>query len=173
MRFRPARARAGLVALLLWALGPAAGGAAAQSCSDMLVGTEDLEQILDQTLGSLRGLVDHQSVSIDPASSACYVRVSLSSSIQLQSGAACTLQACSSVIFRDKSIALRDFDVAGCDPVFRLFGLSRHVPSRYVDASARIRRHCDSSGFDIGGVEAVTIAGVPKLRIGFRLTPSR
>jgi hypothetical protein len=164
------QARTALLGPLLVALGLAAGGAAAQSCSDMLVGTEDLEQILDQTLGGLRGLVDHQSVSIDPASSACYVRVSLSSSVQLQSGAACTLQACSSVIFRDKSIALRDFDVTGCDPVFKLFGLSRHVPSHYVDASARIRRHCDSSRFNIGAVQAVTVAGVPKLRIGFRLT---
>jgi len=167
------RARLAVVTLSIVALGLPIDGAAAQSCSDMLVGAEELEQILDQTLGGLRGLVNRQSVSIDPASSACYVRVNLSSSIELQSGAACNLQACSSVIYRDKSIALRDFDVTGCDPVFKIFGLSRHVPSRYVDASARIRRHCDSGEFDIDGVGPVTIAGVPKLRIGFRPTPPR
>jgi hypothetical protein len=162
-----------MAVLLTGALLLAQGEASAQGCRDMLVGAEDLEQILDQTLGGLRGMVEQQSVSIDPGSSACYVRLRLSSSIQLQSGAACTLQACSSVIYRDKSIALRDFDVSGCEPVFRLFGLSRHVPSRFVDASARIRSHCDSSDFDIDRVGAVTIAGVPKIRFGFRLTPAR
>jgi hypothetical protein len=92
----------------------------------------------------------------------------LATSVQLQSGASCTLDGCTSVIAREKSLALRDFDVTGCDPVFKMFGLSRHVPSTYVDASARIRQHCASDDFEIEGVSAVRIAGAPKLRIVFR-----
>jgi hypothetical protein len=115
--------------------------------------------------------VEHRSVSIDPGSKACYVRLSLTTSAMSQSGAACRLNGCSVVIFRRQDIALRDFDVAGCDPLFNVFGLSRHVPSAFADASARIRQHCGSGDFEIDRVKAVQIAGQSKLRIGFRPMP--
>jgi len=134
----------------------------------MIVGADDLEDVLDQTLGGFRGLVDHRSVIIDPSSGACSIRMSLTSSVKLQSGALCTLDACTTVVSRGKSLALREFEVAGCDPVFKMFGLSRHVPSTYADAGARIRQQCGSDDFEIDRVSAVSIAGSPKLRIVFR-----
>jgi hypothetical protein len=137
----------------------------------MIVGAEELDEILAQTLGSLRGFVDRRSILIDPSSSACYIRFSLSTSVLSQSGASCRLDGCSSVIFRRQDIALRDFDIVGCDPLFNVFGLSRHVPAAYTDARARIRQQCGSDDFEIDGVTVVRVAGVPKLRIRFRPTP--
>jgi hypothetical protein len=134
----------------------------------MTVGAEELDEILDQTLGSLRNVVDQRSVSIDPSSRACYVRFSLTTSALAQLGAACRLDGCSSVLHRQKSLALHDFDVSGCEPLFSVFGLSRHVPSTYVDASARIRQHCGSDDFEIDSVMVVRMAQEPKLRISFR-----
>jgi len=83
------------------------------------------------------------------------------------------LHGCSAVIYRKKKIALHAFDVTGCDPLFEIFGLSRHLPSAYVDASARIRQQCGSGDFEIDGVKVVQIAGAPKLRISFRPTMAR
>ena len=141
---------------------------AGPQCPDMIVGAEELDQILDQTLGTLRGLVDRRSVLIDPSSGSCYVRFSLTVSALSQSGASCRLDGCSSIIFRRQDIALRDFDVTGCEPLFNGFGLSRHVPAAYADASARIRQHCGADHFEIDGVNAVWIGSAPKLRIHFR-----
>lgn len=134
----------------------------------MLVGADDLEQILDQTLGGLRDFVDQRTVSIDPGSSACYVRVSLTSSALAQLGGSCRLDGCSAVIYDRQQVALRDFDVAGCDALFSAFGVSRHVPSKYADASARIRQHCGAADFEIAGVKVVRIDGVPTLKFQFR-----
>lgn len=145
---------------------------AGPQCPDMIVGAEELDEILDQTLGTLRGLVDRRSVLIDPSSSSCYVRFSLTASALSQSGASCRLDGCSSIIFRRQEIALRDFDVTGCEPLFNVFGLSRHVPAAYADASARIRQHCGADNFEIDGVNAMRIASVPKLQIHFRPAPA-
>ncbi len=147
--------------------------AAEPKCPDMIVGVDELDKVLDQTLGSWRGLVDHRSVSIDPSSNACYLRISLASSKLSQLGAACGLEACSAVLHRPKSIALREFDVTGCDTLFDGLGLPRHVRSTYVDASARVRQQCGSDDFAIDSITVVRIAGEPKLRFGFRSTSAR
>jgi hypothetical protein len=160
-----------IAALVVGTLALPGIAAAEKGCPDLLVSAADLDEILDQTLGNLRGLVDHRAVSIDPSSNACYVRFNLSTSALSQYGATCRLDACSTVIHHRKSIALHEFDLAGCDPLFNVFGLSRHVPSTYVDASARIRQQCGSDDFEIDGVMVVRIAGEPKLRIGFRPAP--
>ena len=159
-----------IVTLVLGTLTLPAIGVAEPKCPDMIVSADDLDEILDQTLGSFRGVVDHRSVSIDPSSSLCYVRFNLTTSALSQFGGSCRLDGCSAVIYRQKSIALRDFDVTGCDPLFEIFGLSHHLPSAYVDASARIRQQCGSGDFEIDGVKVVRIAGAPKLRISFRPT---
>jgi len=137
-------------------------------CADMFVDADDLNEILDQTLGSLRGLVDRRSVVIDVANPACYLRISLSSSALGQSGSACRLDGCSSVVVDRHMVALRDFDVAGCDVVFDGLGLSRHVPLHYTDASARIRQHCGSPDFDISEIRIDRHAPVPRLIFSFR-----
>lgn len=168
-----AAARRRQVALLLMAaLACCAHPASASACPDLIVGPSDLEEILDQTLGNLRGLVDHRAVAIDPAGNSCTVRISLSTSALSQYGGNCALEACSTVLFRQKSLALQQFDVGGCDALFTVFGLSRHVASTYVDASTRIREHCGAGDFDISRVAAVRIAGEPRLRIGFRAAPA-
>lgn len=124
--------------------------------------------MLDQTLGSLRPLVDRRSVQIDPDDRACYLRFRLSTSALEQFGGACRMNGCSTVLHRHKSIALREFDMNGCDPLFNALGLSRRVPSTYIDASRSIRRQCGSDGFEIDRVVPVWSAGEPRLRISFR-----
>jgi hypothetical protein len=163
----------GVVAVVIGAFSCPVIAVPGPQCPDMIVGAEELDAVLDHTLGILRGLVDRRSVLIDPSSSSCYVRFSLTTSALSQSGASCRLDGCSSIIFHRQNIALRDFDVAGCDPLFNVFGLSRHVPAAYVDASARIRQHCGADDFEIDGVDAVRTASVPKLRIHFRRAPAR
>jgi hypothetical protein len=152
---------------------PSAIAAAEPKCADMILSVNELDDVLDQTLGSFRDLVDHRSVSIDPSSNSCYLRISLATSALSQFGAECRLEGCSAVLHRQKSLALRAFDVAGCDTLFNGLGLSRRVPSTYVDASARIRKQCGSDDFAIDSVTVVQIAGEPKLRFGFRSTPAR
>jgi hypothetical protein len=156
-------------ALLAAASAPPPALAAAAKCPDMIVSASDLDEILNQTLGSYRDLVDQHKVVIDPANSACYVRFTLGSTALPQlGGSACNLGGCSTVLGRQQSVALREFDVTGCDGVFDLLGLSRHVPSHYVDASARIRQHCGSADFEISDVSVVQVGGEPKIRFGFR-----
>jgi len=137
-------------------------------CPAMPVSAHDLEQVLDQTLGKLRSLVDQRSVTIEPSSSACYVHLSLASSVFAPSGGSCRLDACSVVITQGRSIALQPFDVAGCDPLFSGFGLSRHVPSTFVDASSRIRAHCGADGYEIERVSVVRGEGPARLQFEFR-----
>lgn len=156
-----------LSALVAAAAALPAMAAAQHRCPDMIVGEGELEGVLDQTLGNLRPLVDQRSVSIDPHGGACYLRIRLTASALSQLGAACTLQGCSTVLHRPKSIALREFDVTGCDALFDGLGLSRHVPSTYVDASARIRQQCGSDDFAIDDVGVVHGGGEPKLRFRF------
>ncbi|HUN90982.1 MAG TPA: hypothetical protein VMU33_02920 [Burkholderiaceae bacterium] len=177
---RRARAISGALALAcgmtLSSSGPAAPAAAAAPprCPDMILGAADLNEIFDETLAGFRDLIDQRSVTIEPSDRACYVRVTLASTALPQvGGAACRLQGCSIVVYDHQSVALRDFDVAGCDAVFDTLGLSRRVPSAYADASARIRQHCGSAGFEIAAVSAVRIGGDPKLRIAFRPTAAR
>jgi hypothetical protein len=153
---------------VLGALALCGASAAGPACPDLLVDRSELEDMLDRTLGGLRPLVDQRAVLIDPDSKNCTLRIELATSALAPYTAACRLDACSSVLHRDKSLALREFDVSGCDPLFDVFGLSRHVPSNYVDASARMRQHCGSDGFEIASVTAVRVAGEAKLRIGFR-----
>jgi hypothetical protein len=177
-RGRPVTIGPAMLVTYFWALvvattSPAAMAAAGPKCPDMIVGVDELGKVLDQTLGGLRELVDHRSVSIDPSSGSCYLRLSLAASALSQFGAACRLEGCSAVLHRPKSLALRDFDVTGCDTLFDGFGLSRHVPSTYVDASARIRQQCGSDDFEIDSVTVVRVAGEPKLRFGFRSTSAR
>jgi hypothetical protein len=160
-------------ALLIATLAFSLVATAAPKCPDLLVGADDLDEVLDQTLGSLRAVVDERSVVIDPSAPACYVRFRLTTSALSQLGAACSLQGCSSILFRDQSIALREFDVAGCEPLFSVFGLSRHVPSTYVNASARIRQQCGSDDFEIAGVTVDRQAQEPKIRIRFRSKADR
>jgi hypothetical protein len=167
-RARAARSLAPFVLLVAAALALPLVAAAGPKCPDMMVSADDLDDVLVQTLGSLRNVVDQRSVSIDPSTKSCYVQFSLTTSALAQLGAACKLQACSTVLYRQKSIALREFDVAGCEPLFSIFGLSRHVPSTYVDASARIRQQCGSDDFEIDGVAVVQLAQEPKIRIRFR-----
>lgn len=161
------------LALVVGTVSSPAMAAAEPKCPDMIVSMDELDEVLDQTLGSLRGLVDHRSVSIDPSSSSCYLRISLATSALSQFGAACRLEGCSEVLHRPRSIALRDFDVTGCDALFNGLGLSRHVPSTYVDASTRISQQCGSDGFEIDSIAVVRIAGEPKLRFAFRSTSAR
>jgi hypothetical protein len=163
-----ARLLAQVVACLAAAIGPTGIAAAEHRCPDLVVGEADLDDVLDQTLGSLRAMVDQRAVSIDPQNAACPVHIVLSTSALSQYSASCRLEGCSAVVARPKSLALREFDVAGCDALFNVFGLSRHLPSTYVDASRRIRQHCGSDDFEIDSVTAVRVAGQPKLRIGFR-----
>jgi hypothetical protein len=150
------------------AIAPIGIAAAEPRCPDLVVGEADLDDILDQTLGSLRAMVNQRAVSIDPENEACHVHIVLSTSALSQYSASCRLEGCSAVVARPRSLALREFDVAGCDALFNVFGLSRHLPSTYVDASRRIRQHCGSDDFEIESVTAVRVAGEPKLRIGFR-----
>lgn len=157
--------------LCAWLALPGAARAA-PPCADMMVDADDLNAILDQTLGSFRSLVDRRAVAIDPAHAACYVRISLTSSALTQSGAGCRLDGCSTVLFDKRSVALRDFDVAGCDVLFDMFGLSRRVPSSYADASARIRQHCGSLDFEIAGVKIDRSGPAPSLRFSFRPAPA-
>jgi len=170
---RAAMAFAQALVLVAVALAPAAIAAAAPKCPAMIVGEGELDGVLDQTLGSWREFIDQRSVSIDPRSEACYLRIRLATAALSQFGAACQMNGCSTVLHRDKSIALRGFDITGCDALFNGIGLSRHVPSTYVDASARIRQQCGSADFEIDGVKVVRIAGAPKLRISFRPTTAR
>jgi hypothetical protein len=169
---RGPRACAAAVCIAIAALGLApvapAAAAAAPGCPDLLVGPEELERILDQTLGSFAGLVDERTVRIDPQDSACYVHFSLSTSALAQLGGACRISGCSTILTRAQSIALRPFDVDGCDPLFTTMGLSRHVPSTFVDSRTRIRQQCGSDDFEIAGVRVVRVQGTPMLRIGFR-----
>lgn len=165
--------RRSLVSTGLALLGAAAAtlpacAADARSCPDLLVDAADLDQIFDRSLGDLRALVDQRAVAIDPASPACYVRFELTSSALAQLGGACRLDGCSSVIFRERSLALRDFDVRGCDALFDGLGLSRRVPAVYADATRRIRQHCGSDGFEIERVTPVRADGEARLRIAFR-----
>jgi len=161
-----------VLALVVGTVSPPAIAAAERQCPDMMVGVDELQDVLDQTLGSVREFVDQRSVSIDPSSNACYLRISLTASKLSQFGAACRLEGCSTVLHRRRSIALHDFDVTGCDALFNGLGLSRHVPSTYVDASARIRQQCGSNDFAIDSITVVRSAGEPKLRFGFRPTPT-
>ena len=124
--------------------------------------------MLDQTLGNLRALVDRRSVTIDPDARACYLRFSLSTSALEQVGGACQLNGCSVVLYRHKSLALREFDVHGCDPLFNVLGFSRRVPSTYIDASKSIRAQCGSDDFEIDRVVPVWSSGQPTLRVSFR-----
>jgi hypothetical protein len=139
----------------------------------MIVGANELEAVLDQTLGDLRALVDQRSVTIDPRSKACYLRISISTSALSQFGAACRLSGCSTILHRPKSLALSEFEFAGCDDLFNGLGLSRHVPSTYVDATARIHQQCTSDDFSIDSVTTARIAGEPGLRFRFRWEPKR
>ena len=66
-------------AVLAPTVAPPAALAAAAKCPDMIVSASDLDEILNQTLGSYRDLVDQHKVVIDPANSACYVRFTLGS----------------------------------------------------------------------------------------------
>jgi len=142
--------------------------AAQPQCPDMILGTDELTGVLDQTLGNLRGMVDQREVSIVPEDATCYLHIRLSSAALAQLGGACRLQACSTLLHQDKSLALRDFDVTGCDVLFDGMGLSRHVASHIVDASARIRQQCGSDDFIIGNITLTQIGGQPKLRFRFR-----
>lgn len=99
------------LALVVGAASPPAIAAAEPKCADMIVSADELDEVLDQTLGSLRDLVEHRSVSIDRSSDSCYLRISLATSALSQFGGACRLEGCSAVLYRQKSIALRDFDV--------------------------------------------------------------
>jgi len=168
---RCATAAAALALLLAAALPGPAPHAAQGGCPDLIVDAGDLNDIFDRNLGSLRALVDQRSVSIDADSPACYVRFDLSASALAQVGASCRLQGCSSVLFRQRSLALREFSVSGCDAVFDGLGLARRVPSTYADASARIRQHCGADGYEIERVTPVRIGGAGRLRIGFRAAP--
>jgi hypothetical protein len=162
-----------VMALVVGAVLPCANAAAAPPCPAMVVGEGELDGVLDQTLGTLREFIDQRSVSIDPGSDACYLRIRLATAALPQFGAACRLEGCSTILHRPKSIALRDFDITGCDALFNGLGLSRHVPSTYVDASARIRQQCGSDDYAIDRVTAVRVAGAPKLRFEFRQEPAR
>jgi hypothetical protein len=173
-----ARARAAAACIALAAAGlvpivPVAAAAPAPGCPDLLVGTPELERILDQTLGTFAGLVDERTVRIDPRDSACYVHFSLSTSALAQLGGACRISGCSTILTHPQSIALSPFDVDGCDPLFTTLGLSRHVPSTYVDSRTRIRQQCGSDAFEIAGVRVVDVQGTPMLRIRFRALPPR
>lgn len=147
--------------------------AAEPKCPEMIVGTHELEAVLDQTLGDLRAFVDQRSVTIDPGSKACYLRISIATSALSQFGAACRLTGCSTILHGPKSLALGEFDFTGCEGLFDGVGLSRHVPSTYVDETARIRQQCTSDDFAIDSVSAARVAGEPRLRFRFRWEPAR
>ena len=153
------------------ALLPAHAAAPPAKCPDMLVSANDLGQILDQSLGDFRSLVDQRSVVIDPADNACYLHFTLSSSALPQlGGASCSLRGCASVLYKQQNVALTPFDVAGCEGVFDLLGLPRHVNSTYVDASAWVQQQCGSLNSEIAGVAVVQAGGESKLRISFKPT---
>ena len=146
-----------------------AAAAAPAGCPDLRIHAADLDWVLDQTLGPLRGFVDSRRVSIDPRAAGCYVRFTMTSTaLQALGGGACRVDGCSTVIADGTRVALKDFDVAGCDALFDGIGLSRHVPSVYSDASSWVQQHCGSDAYEIVEVHPAYEGAEPVLRFRFR-----
>jgi hypothetical protein len=138
-------------------------------CADILFSSQDLEHILDLVLGSWRSLVRDRSVTIEPADASCYVHIQLTA--ELLPGMNCELQACSVTVFHDQKIGLREFDVEGCEVIFNLVPVSRHVPTALADARPQIAAHCTSPSFVIAGVAPEVSEAGPRVRIKLRSAP--
>jgi hypothetical protein len=122
---------------------------AAGACAPILLSESDLDNILDQALGSLRSVVESSQVTIVPEDTSCYVHIALTTKDVPIIMPSCQMHACSVAAISGSRIALRAFDIAGCDALFSGLSLPRHVPTSYADGAERIRKQCGAEGFEI------------------------
>lgn len=122
---------------------------AAGTCGPILLGEADLNNILDQALGSLRSFVASSRVTIVPADTRCYVHIALTTQDVPGLMPSCQMTACSVADVSGTRIALRAFDIAGCDTLFNSLSLPRHVPRAYAEGSERIHKECGPGAFEL------------------------
>lgn len=154
------------VALVLAGLLALAAPARAADCPDLLLSPIDLEAILDRAVRPLAGLIDARQVTIAPAE-ACYVRIDLRLKGLPPALPGCQMNACSVADFSGTRIALHEFEIQGCDPLFQLARLPRHVPTAYTDAAERIATQCGAPDYQIDAVAPIQTPAGPQVRVHF------
>lgn len=97
----------------------------------------------------------------------CYVHMTITTKKFLLPS--CELTACSIAVVSSQQIALREFDVAGCDLLFDTLKIRRRVPKAFTSAAKRIEAHCGSRGFKFQDAAPVSVGGEPAVVL--RLVP--
>jgi len=135
-------------------------------CDDLTLRPEDLDLILKAAIRPVQPLVESHWVDV-VAGDSCYVRIGLRTKGLPPIIPACDMRACSVADFAGTRIALHEFDIQGCDSLFRATGISRHVPTAYAEVKDRITEHCGSPDWRIVNVFAVQTPNGPAVRVRF------
>jgi hypothetical protein len=148
-------------------MAPITAALAQPQCAPITLRSSDLRQILGQVLGDLRPLAKNYDVSVVPGDESCYLHMTITTkSLLLPS---CKLTACSVAVVSGQRIALREFDVAGCDSLFDTLQIRRRVPMAFTSAAKRIEAHCGSTGFNFKDAAPGAIGSEPVVVL--RLVP--
>ena len=154
-----------LIACLVWSC------AFAQTrCDPLTLRAGDLREILGEVLGDLKPMAETYDADVVPGDRACYVHMRITTR-QLLGLPGCTLSACSVAVVEGQQIALREFNVSGCNVLFDALGIRRRVPTSFTSAAQRIDAHCGSRAFDLQDATPTVVDGTPTVVL--RLAPRR
>ena len=154
-----------LVACLAW---PCAF--AQTRCDPLTLRAGDLRGILGKVLGDLKPMAETFDADVVPGDRACYVHMRITTR-QFLGLPGCTLSACSVAVVEGQQIALREFNVSGCNVLFDALGIRRRVPTAFTSAAQRIEAHCGSKAFDLLDATPTVVDGTPAVVL--RLAPRR
>jgi hypothetical protein len=117
-------------------------------CDAIVLHSYDLRQLLVSALGNLRQFAERYDAKLVPGDPSCYVHMSITTADVPPLLPSCEMQACSVAVVSGQRIALREFDISGCDALFNALPLSRRVRTSFADARERISSHCGSGNFE-------------------------
>lgn len=139
-------------------------------CDPLTLRAGDLREILGEVLGDLKPMAESYDADVVPVDRACYVHMRITTR-QLLGLPGCTLKACSVAVVEGQQIALREFDVSGCNVLFEALGIRRKVPTAFTSAAQRITGHCGSGAFDLQDATPMVVDGTPAVVL--QLAPRR
>ncbi|HVW64730.1 MAG TPA: hypothetical protein VHB01_06915 [Nitrosospira sp.] len=117
-------------------------------CDAIVLHSYDLRQLLASALGDLRQFAERYDAKLVPDDPSCYIHMSITTVGLPPLLPSCEMQACSVTVVSGQRIALREFDISGCDALFSALPLSRRVRTSFADARERISSHCASGNFE-------------------------